>query len=81
MNKPLGFNNIKALRENIIKYINEKISKKIENKNSFDFVEDSISIKTIDYYYTNPIARASKIMNECRTISKNLSFTGIEKAS
>ena len=46
-----------------------------------DFVEENILIKPIDYYYTNPIARSSKIMSECRQISKNFLFTGIEKAS
>ena len=81
MKRPLEFNNIKSLRENIKKYINKKIYKKIENKNSVNFVKDSISIKPIDYYYTNPIARSSKVMNECRGISKSLSFAGIEKAS
>jgi len=81
MKKHLGFNNVKSLRESINKYIKEKINKKIENKKSFNFVEDSIAIKPIDYYYTNPIARSSKVMNECRRISKNLLFTGIEKAS
>ena len=81
MKRPLGFNNVKSLRESINKYIKEKINKKIENKKSFNFVEDSIAIKPIDYYYTNPIARSSKVMNECRRISKNLLFTGIEKAS
>jgi len=81
MKRPLEFNNIKSLRENIKKYINQKINKNIENKNSFNFVDDLISIKPIDYYYTNPIARSSKVMNECRAISKNLSFKGIEKAS
>ena len=40
-----------------------------------DFINNEISIKPLDYYYTNPIARSSKVMNECRTISKNLSFT------
>ena len=81
MKRPLEFNNIKSLRENIKKYINQKINKNVESKNSFNFVDDSISIKPIDYYYTNPIARSSKVMNECRKISKNLLFTGIEKAS
>ena len=49
--------------------------------NKVDFVDDTILIKPIDYYYTNPIARSSKIMSECRQISKKLLFTGIEKAS
>ena len=38
-------------------------------------------IKPVDYYYTNPIARSSKVMSECRQISKKFLFTGIEKAS
>ena len=46
-----------------------------------DFVEGNISIKQVDYYYTNPIARSSKVMSECRQISKKFLFTGIEKAS
>ena len=50
-------------------------------KNKIDFVDDTILIKSIDYYYTNPIARSSKVMSECRQISKSFLFTGIEKAS
>ena len=55
--------------------IKDAINKKI------DFVDEDISIKHIDYYYTNPIARSSKVMSECRQISKKFLFTGIEKAS
>ena len=46
-----------------------------------DFIEANILVKPIDYYYTNPIARSSKVMNECKQISKKFLFTGIEKAS
>jgi len=46
-----------------------------------DFVGENISIKPIDYYYTNSITRSSKVMNECRKISKNFLSSGIEKAS
>ena len=81
MKKPFKFNSIKNLRENINKEIKGQVSKKIENRNSVDFVEDTISVKPIDYYYTNPIARSSKVMSECRKISKSFLFTGIEKAS
>ena len=45
------------------------------------YVNPVPSLEAIDYYYTNPIARSSKTMNECRQISKNLLSTGIEKAS
>ena len=40
-----------------------------------------MTIKSIDYYHSNVIARASKVMNECKQISKKFLFTGIEKAS
>ena len=46
-----------------------------------DIIEANISVKPIDYYYTNSIARSSKVMSECRQISKKFLFTGIEKAS
>jgi len=81
MKQPLGYNNVKHLRESIYKHIQPKINNKAENKNKVDFVDDTILIKSIDYYYTNPIARSSKVMSECKQISKSLLFTGIEKAS
>ena len=48
------------------------------------FVKEIVSeilINPIDYYFTNSIARSSKVMSECRQISKKFLFTGIEKAS
>jgi NADH-quinone oxidoreductase subunit G len=81
MKKPLEYNNVKYLRESINKNIQQKINNVVNKTNEIDFVDENISIKPIDYYYTNPIARASKIMGECKQISKKLLFTGIEKAS
>jgi len=81
MNKPLGFKNVQDLRESIKKHIKFKINNSVQKINNVDFVEEEISIKPIDYYYTNPIARSSKVMSECRQISKKFLFTGIEKAS
>ena len=58
------------------------ISSNIAKKSSpINFVEENILISPIDYYYTNAIARSSKVMSECRKISKSFLFTGIEKAS
>ena len=81
MKKPLGFSNSHQLRILIKNYINSQAfnSKKIIKEISF--LEENISIKPIDYYYTNSIARSSKVMSECRQISKKLLFTGVEKAS
>ena len=81
MKKPLEYNNVKYLRESINKDIQQKINNVVNKTNEIDFVDENISIKPIDYYYTNPIARASKIMGECKQISKKLLFTGIENAS
>ena len=39
-------------------------SKKINNS----FKNEKISINQIDYYYSNSISRASKVMRECRDI-------------
>ena len=81
MKKPLEYNNVKYLRESINKDIQQKINNVVNKTNEIDFVDENISIKPIDYYHTNPIARSSKVMGECRQISKKLLFTGIEKAS
>ena len=81
MQKPLGYNNAKHLRELINKHIQSKINNGVKKTNEVDFIEENISVKAIDYYYTNSIARSSKVMSECRQISKRFLFTGIEKAS
>ena len=81
MKKPLEYNYLIELRNLINKHIHSKTVKHDIQINKVNFIEGDILIKDIDYYYTNPIARSSKVMNECRKISKNLSFKGIEKAS
>ncbi len=81
MNKPFGFKNSKQLRELIKEEIKPKEKKDIEVINEPKFKEEEIIIQNIDYYHTNPIARSSKVMNDCRKISKKFLFTGIEKAS
>ena len=81
MKKPLGFNQSHQLREIINKHINHKINNFKRVNNEINFLEEDILIKPIDYYYTNPIARSSKVMSDCRQISKKLLYSGIEKAS
>ena len=82
MKKPLGYSGVKNLRELMDKHIQSKINNNgIKKVNEVEFIEENIFVKPIDYYYTNSIARSSKVMSECRKISKNFLFTGIEKAS
>ena len=77
MKKPLEFKNIKELRNLINNLIKSKISQNKKNTNKIDFIDEEILIKDIDYYYTNPIARSSKVMRECKQISKRFLSTGI----
>ena len=81
MKKPLEYDNIQQLRESIYKQIKSKTVEPVKISKKIDFKEGNISIKTVDYYYTNPIARSSKAMSECRQISKRFMSTGIDKAS
>ena len=81
MQKTFEYENIEQLRESIKKDIQTKINSNFKKTYKIDFVRENISIKPIDYYYTNPIARSSKVMSECRQILKNFLYTGIEKAS
>ena len=81
MKKPLGFKNQQQLRNLINNYIKFKNSDLKKTKNEIKFLDEDILIKPLDYYYSNPIARSSKVMSDCRQISKKFLFTGIEKAS
>ena len=81
MKKNNAFKNAEFLQETIKKKIESKINNNTGKVKTVNFIEKNIFIKPIDYYYTNSISRASKVMSECRQISKNFLFTGIEKAS
>jgi len=43
-----------------------------------NFISEDILIKTLDYFYTNSISRASKTMSECRQINKKSKMTGTD---
>jgi len=81
LKKPLPFNNVNTLRELIKKNINSKIENNSLTIKNVKYFSNDIPIDSIDYYHSNPIARSSKIMNECRKIKKNFLYNGIEKAS
>ena len=80
LKKPLGYTNSKNLRESINKFFNSRTNN-LKKESKIEFINSEVLAKPIDYYYSNPIARSSKVMNECRKISKKFLFTGIEKAS
>ena len=81
LKKPLEYKNVNELRKLIKENIKSKINKKTILINKINFIEENISIQDIDYYYTNPIARSSKVMSECRQISKGFISTDKQKAS
>ena len=81
LNSDYLLNSFNDLRENSIKNIINYSGfdtlpiTKID-KSNFDpksYFEENISIKEIDYYFTNSIARSSKTMSDCRSArSENL---------
>ena len=79
--KPLGYNNVKKLRELVESEIQSEKNVDINKNTQINFVEKNISLNPVDYYHTNVIARSSKVMSECKQISKKLLSTGMEKAS
>ena len=81
MKKPLLHHNIKKLRGEIKKELNLKKDNSAVQTDKINFIDNDISIKHIDYYHTNSIARSSKVMNECKQILKKFKYKGIEKAS
>ena len=48
------------------------------NETNLDFKEEMVSIKELDYFFTNSISRASKTMSECRQIKQNSKKTGTD---
>ena len=81
LKKSEDYKDINELQKNIRKNITIKNNIDLKNTESVEFIEKEISIKPIDYYFTNSIARSSKTMNECRRVKKKFLFTGIEEAS
>jgi len=79
INKPFEFKNSSELRDQIKKKLKLKINNNIKKSKSINFIDENILIKKIDYYYTNAITRSSKIMSDCRQISKKFSYNGIER--
>ena len=45
---------------------------------SSNFLSEAVSIKELDYYFTNSISRASKTMSECRQVKHNTRKTGTD---
>jgi len=79
----LGAKNFYETKENLEKsmfnYLNLHNSKvNTSNKINNNFVKEKITIKDIDYYHSNAIARASKTMSECKSAKVNLKSTGTE---
>ena len=73
------FNDFSSIRELSLKEIPQfsqidllpKRNKATNHDNSSLISNEKIEIRSIDYYYSNAIARASKTMSDCRNISNN----------
>jgi NADH-quinone oxidoreductase subunit G len=86
--KRLGLNdkssNFDDLRQEVLKIIpnfsglNNLPKKSVIKKNIIqsDFYSEKISIRDLDYYYTNSISRSSKTMSECRQARQKIKKDG-----
>ena len=85
--KKMGLNdstNFDQLRKEVLNFIPNfselnELPKNVESKNSkiqSNFVSEKITIRELDYYYTNSISRSSKTMSECRQIRQKIKKDG-----
>jgi NADH-quinone oxidoreductase subunit G len=81
MKKNIDFENSNELRNKIKLFLEKKNINNFYKAIKNNFVEENIIVKPLDYYYTNPITRSSKTMNDCREIVKQKSFINVDKAS
>ena len=80
-NKKL-FKDKAELDSSMLNYLNllkeKNSSKKYSELYNLSFENEKMVIKDHDYYYSNPIARASKTMSNCRNEKNNFKATGTE---
>ena len=85
--KKMGLNdttNFDQLRKEVLNSIPNfselnELPKYVVSKNSkiqSNFVSEKITIRELDYYYTNSISRSSKTMSECRQIRQKIKKDG-----
>ena len=72
------FKNKDELTDSMFNFL--KIKNKDDNQNNqkYDFINETISLDYIDYYFSNVICRASKTMSECRKIKLNNKLNGTD---
>ena len=66
------------LIKNLLNFLKSNKKNKSNIENNEGIKNEKIFVDSIDYYYTNVIARASKTMSECRNLRLNLKKTGTE---
>ena len=84
LNNAQDLSNFNLLRKEVLNFLpnfselnelpvfKDSLNKRIET----NFISEDISIKELDYFYTNAISRASKTMGDCRQIKQNSKKTG-----
>ena len=70
------YSNKDELIKSMLNYLHLYRDNKLFEVPKYDFFEEVILIDEIDYYHSNPIARASKTMNECKNVKADIKKTG-----
>jgi len=66
------------LLKSMINHLNLNKNKNNQKQILTQFASEKINVDTLDYYYSNVIARASKTMTECRNLKIKFKKTGTE---
>ena len=80
MNNRKLFNDKDELESSMFNYLNLQKEKQVNdiNNSTYEFQNETLTIKVKDYYFSNVIARSSKTMVECNNSKLNLKSTGTE---
>ncbi len=80
MNNRKLFNDKDELESSMFNYLNLQKEKQVNdiNNSTYEFQNETLTIKVKDYYFSNVIARSSKTMIECNNSKLNLKSTGTE---
>ena len=84
LEKNESLSNFDLLRKEVLNSISNfskindlPIYKESDSKNTeSNFISEEVTIKELDYFYTNSISRSSKTMSECRQVNQSSKKTG-----
>ena len=73
------YSNKDELINSMLNYINLNSKNRNYDIQNYTYFDEKLDVDVIDYYHSNPIARASKTMSDCKNVRVNFKKTGTEE--